>query len=190
LIEIPLQTHAEFFSEELKLPATVDPQVFVAQVNAPSVVGLQGIKRLAGLRNASPADAASIPLFTAHGARLSLTVHEWFSATGKVILIPQTDGRERIIVQMSGLKPGGVYSLFENHFDRDPVGFSPLDGFGTDNSFVADSDGNATVTVMAPAVLNHANAILVVFHSDGATHGASRGEIGVNAHHQLIARLP
>jgi hypothetical protein len=32
--------------------------------------------------------------------------------------------------------------------------------------------------------------VLVVYHSDGKTHGDSRGEIGVGAQHQLIARLP
>ena len=35
-----------------------------------------------------------------------------------------------------------------------------------------------------------ANAVLLVYHSDRKTHGPSRGRIGINAHHQLIARLP
>jgi hypothetical protein len=32
--------------------------------------------------------------------------------------------------------------------------------------------------------------VLLVYHSDGAEHGMQRGEIGQNAHHQLIMRVP
>jgi hypothetical protein len=31
---------------------------------------------------------------------------------------------------------------------------------------------------------------VLIYHSDGQTHGASRGQLGVTAHHELIARLP
>jgi hypothetical protein len=63
-----------------------------------------------------------------------------------------------------------------------------IDGSGADNSFVADANGNAVVTTVSPAALTHDNAVLVVYHSDGKVHGRSRGDIGVDAHHQLIAR--
>ena len=36
----------------------------------------------------------------------------------------------------------------------------------------------------------HANAILLVYHSDSKTHGSDRGTIGVNAFDHLIACLP
>ena len=44
------------------------------------------------------------------------------------------------------------------------------------------------MTVTAPQLLTHANAVLLVYHSDKTFHGDQRGEIGVTAHHQLIAR--
>jgi hypothetical protein len=39
-------------------------------------------------------------------------------------------------------------------------------------------------------MLTGANAVLLVYHSDGRTHGTSRGQLGVTAHHQLIAKVP
>jgi hypothetical protein len=48
--------------------------------------------------------------------------------------------------------------------------------------------GKAVMTVIAPAILTHDNAVLVVYHSDGKAHGKLRGNIGLDAHHQLIAR--
>ena len=57
------------------------------------------------------------------------------------------------------------------------------------NSFVAKADGTASVTVNAPEILTSANAVLLVYHSDGKTYGTSRGDIGVTAHHQLIAKV-
>ena len=59
---------------------------------------------------------------------------------------------------------------------------------GIANSFETDAKGNAHVTVTASEPLTHANAVLVIYNRDGMTHGTSRGEIGVNAEHQLIAR--
>ncbi|MFC5429767.1 hypothetical protein ACFPTO_13310 [Paraburkholderia denitrificans] len=50
------------------------------------------------------------------------------------------------------------------------------------------AEGNAVLTTIAPAPLTHDNAVLVVYHSDGKSHGKLRGDIGVTAHHQLIAR--
>ena len=103
-------------------------------------------------------------------------------------MTPQPDGRERVTVILSGLKPHGRYSLFENHFDQKPVGFTPLDGNGTDNNVVANAEGKAVLTTMSPTAITHDNAVLVVYHSDGKTYGKLRGDIGINAHHQLIAR--
>jgi len=82
----------------------------------------------------------------------------------------------------------GQYSLFENHFDQQPIVLTPLDGEGTDNNFVANAQGEAVATTVAPAVLTRDNAVLLVYHSDGKVHGKARGDVGVDAHHQLIAR--
>jgi len=122
------------------------------------------------------------------GQPLGMSLGGWLGATGQVILTPQPDGREKVTVILSGLKPHGHYSLFENHFDQKPIGFTPLDGNGTDNNVVANVEGKAVLTTMSPTTVTHDNAILVVYHSDGRSHGKLRGDIGINAHHQLIAR--
>ncbi|MGF6638383.1 hypothetical protein [Paraburkholderia sp. 35.1] len=185
---LPFETHAAFFSRETQQKTPLDPQVFVEQPGAPAATGPQGIKRSAGLRNALIADTPTLPLKTATGQRMNLTLGAWLGARGEAILTPQPDGREKVTVVLSGLKPNGHYSLFENHFNEKPIGFTPLDGSGQDNDLVADAEGNAALTTIAPVPLTHDNAVLVVYHSDGKSHGKQRGEIGVTAHHQLIAR--
>lgn len=181
-------THAAFFSKESKQKKELDPQVFVKEPMAPAAVGPQGIKHVAGIRNAWTSDETSLPIFNAQGHSLDMSLGQWLAAKGQVILTPLANGRERIEVAMSGLKPTGHYSLFENHFDQQPVGFTPLDGNGAGNNFVADAAGKGVASIIVPSVLTHDNAVLLVYHSDNKTHGTSRGDIGVNAHHQLIAR--
>lgn len=185
---LDLETHAAFFSSETKQKTPLDPQVFVAAPGAPAGMGPQGIKHTENLRNAQIGDTATLPLMNASGKSLDMTLGAWLGAKGQVILTDLPDGREKVSVALSGLKPGGHYSLFENHFDQQPIGFTPIDGAGTDNNFVADAQGRAAITTTSPAALTHANAVLVVYHSDGQYHGKERGDIGVTAHHQLIVR--
>lgn len=185
---LPFVTHAAFFSAETHQNPVLDPQVFVAEPSASAGIGPQGIKHIAGVRNARPADPPTLPILNASGKPLGMSLGAWLDANGEVLLTPQANGLEKVTVILSDLKPGGHYSLFENHFDQKPVGFTPLDGVGEANSFVADATGKAVMTTIAPAPLTHDNAVLVVYHSDGRTYGKSRGDIGVNAHHQLIVR--
>ena len=60
----------------------------------------------------------------------------------------------------------------------------------TTNSFVAAHDGRATVRVTIQGAVTHAEGLLLIYHSDGRDHGVQRGKIGVDAHHQLIVRVP
>lgn len=186
---LSFQTHATFFSAETKQATLIDPQVFVADSAALAATGPQGIKHVAGFRPAKPnSDAPATVVNTADGKPMGFTLGDWLGVSGKATIVPGKAGGERITMQFHGLRPKGLYSLFENHFDQIPVGFTPLDGKGTNNSFRTDAKGDARITVATPDVLTHANAILVVYHSDGKTHGISRGEIGIGAAHQMIAR--
>ena len=181
--------HAAFFSSETKQPKPVDPQVFVQDPASPAATGPQNIQHIAGVRPALiEQDAKTAPLFNAKGESLGFDFGQWLGATGRVTIMPSANGKAKISAQFSKLQPGGSYSLFENHFDQQPVGFTPLDGAGKANNFVADKKGAAQVTVTTPQMLTHANAVLLVYHSDRTFHGDQRGEIGVTAHHQLIAR--
>lgn len=185
---LAFETHAAFFSKETGQSRALDPQVFVLDQASAASVGPQGIKHTAGVRNALIADSPTLPIFTAAGKSLDMSLGAWLSAKGDVVFAPQPNGREKITVVLSGLKPSGHYSLFENHFDQKPVGFTPLDGDGVDNSFVADAGGKAVFSAYSPNTLTHDNAVLLVYHSDGMNHGKLRGEIGLDAHHQLILR--
>jgi len=184
-------THAAFFSAETKQPKPLDPHAFVADAAAPAAVGPQNISHVAGFRPAFiEQDAKSVAVFNAKGEPIGFTLGDWLAASGSVTLTPAAGGKVEIAMSFDHLKPGGHYSLFENHFDQKPVGFTPLDGTATTNDFVAGADGTAKLTIMAPQPLTHDNAVLLVYHSDGTAHGAQRGDIGINAHHQLIARIP
>jgi hypothetical protein len=184
-------THAVFFSSETKQPKPVDPHVFVQDPASPAATGPQNIQHITGVRPALiEQDVKTAPVFNAKGESLGFDLGKWLGANARVTITPSANGKARISAQFSKLQPDGSYSLFENHIDQQPVSFTPLDGAGKDNNFVADKKGSAAVTLTAPQVLTHANAVLLVYHSDKTFHGDQRGEIGVTAHHQLIARIP
>lgn len=189
-LQLAFVTHASFFSQETKQPSPLDPQVFVSDGSALAAVGPQGIEHVAGFRPLLLSDPADTNLNSAKGKPLGFTAGKWLGAMGHVTITADPNGGAQIVASFTGLKPSGTYSLFENHFDTKPVSFTPLDGKGTRNSFKAKRDGSASVSVRSPGMPTGVNAVLLVYHSDGKSHGESRGQIGVNAHHQLIAKVP
>ena len=187
-LKMDFVTHAAFFSVEMKLPKTLDPQVFVRDPGAPEAVGPQGIKHVAGVRPPFvDQDPGTTELFTADNKPLGLDLKTWLGPKGTVTIVEQA-GKVTLEASFTGLKPNGVYSIFENHFDQKPIGFTPMDGTAKANSFTAKADGSARVSMILTHVPTHDNAVLLVLHSDNQTHGLERGKIGVDAHHQLIAR--
>jgi hypothetical protein len=190
-VHLDFVTHAAFFSAETHQPKPLDPHVFVADSSASAAIGPQNIQHVAGVRPALiEQDPKTTALANAKGETLGFGLGDWLAAEGAATIAPAPGGKVEMSVQFKHLRPGGHYSLFENHFDQKPVGFTPLDGAGKTNDFVAGADGSARVTVVAPQALTHDNAVLLVYHSDKTAHGEQRGDIGVNAHHQLIARIP
>lgn len=181
-------THAAFFSAESRQPKVLDPQVFVRDAAVPAATGPQGIKRVAGVRPPLiEEEAKSSMLYTAEDKPLGFDLQTWLSASGTVTITEQ-GGKPHLEAEFKGLKPNAKYSLFENHFDHTPVTFTPMDGAGTANSFVVQSDGTGKVSMTLPDFPTHANAVLLIYNSEGQTHGLERGRIGIDAHHQLIAR--
>jgi hypothetical protein len=181
-------THASFFSAETKQPKALDPQVFVEDASAQAATGPQGIKHDAGIRPALiDQDAKTSKLLNAEHKPLGFDLNAWLSATGAVTITDQ-GGKVTLEATFKGLQPNASYSLFENHFDTTPVSFTPIDGTGKTNSFATKSDGSASVSVTMPSMPTHANAVLVIYNSGGQPHGVERGHIGVDAHHQIIAR--
>jgi len=189
-LQLDFVTHASFFSQETKQPDALDPQVFVRDPAAEPGVGPQGIKHAKGFRPLLLSDPPETQVNSATGKALGFTAGKWLGATGHVTITSDQKGGSEIVATFKGLKPGGTYSLFENHFDTKPISFTPLDGKGERNSFKAKRDGSASAKVRSPEMLTGANAVLLVYHGDGKAHGTSRGDVGVTAHHQLIAKVP
>jgi len=181
--------HAVFFSDETHQAKPLDPHAFVKDPSAPAAIGPQNIPHVAGFRPALVAGPLDVEAFNAQGKSLGFSVADWFAAKGSVKITASGVGA-RLDCRFTQLRPKGVYSLFENHFDQKPIGFTPSDGSGKSNSFTADANGSAVISMTSPNPLTHDNAVLLVYHSDGITHGLERGEIGVTAHHQIIARIP
>lgn len=78
------------------------------------------------------------------------------------------------------------------HLDVSGAGrFTPWgDGAGTTNNFTGDSTGAATPINSLAGCPGKKTAALIVWHSDGHSHGASPGQIGVTWHDSLITPLP
>ncbi|WP_430231369.1 hypothetical protein [Paraburkholderia tropica] len=153
-----IDTHAAFFLTEMHVAEPLDPRVFVADANSPAAIGPQGIAHVAGVRNAHLGDSPSTPLFDAQSRPLDVTLQSWLSAPGVVTLTPGAHGRETVDIESKGLVPRGLYSVFENHFDQTPVGFTPLDGAGKRNTFRADETWHARLSVTSSSVFTHDNA--------------------------------
>lgn len=188
-LDLQFILHAVFFSAETHQAKPLDPHAFVKDASAPAAVGPQNIPHAAGFRPGLVAGPFDVEAFNAQGKSLGFTLGEWFAAKGSVKITPSGNGA-KIDCRFTQLRPNGVYSLFENHFDQKPIGFTPSDGTGKTNSFTADANGGAAIRLVSPRKLTHDNAVLLVYHSDNQTHGEQRGEIGVTAHHQIIVRIP
>lgn len=181
--------HATFFSQETRRSPAIDPQIFVRDENAHAGAGPQGIEHVEGFRPARVDDAADAEAYNAQGIKLGFTVDRWFAAAGEARIGPHAAG-DRISCTFERLIAFGSYSLFRVVFSAEGATFTPLDGAGTANNFTAHVDGSADPIAFSPEVLESGNAIVLIYHSDGQPHGALRGELGVTAHHELIARLP
>ncbi len=187
-VRLTFEPHGVFFSAETHQPAGIDPQVFV-KVPGMAGVGPQQIAHVMGVMPAHLADPASAPLYSAQGKSLHTTLGQWLGAHGTAT-VAAAGGGERVTASFTGLVPRGSYSLFIVDFRPGGNTFAPLDGMGKSNNFVASAAGTGSLTATTPTMFSHNIALLLVYHSDGHPHGASRGMPGVTAHHQLIARVP
>jgi len=187
-LKLEFVTHAAFFSAETKQPKVLDPQVFVEDSAAQEATGPQGIKHVAGVRPPFvDQDPKTTTLFNAEHKPLGFDLQSWLSATGTVS-IAEKDGKVTLEATFKNLQPNASYSLFENHFGTKPISFTPMDGAGKTNSFTAKANGTASVTMTLPSMPTHDNAVLLIYNSGGQPHEMERGRIGVDAHHQIIAR--
>jgi hypothetical protein len=146
------------------------------------------------LRHPDAETAADEPLFSDSGVRLEsspgdvVTWGEWSAASARsvaTVVGPSRDPRSRFRLQLSGLVPGGLYSVFWGTLGPDseqPLCPSvertlPLDRVGgkrgpAPNAFVADQAGQAAFTGQADHDLFAASQVFlsIVWHFSGETH--------------------
>jgi hypothetical protein len=167
-------------------------QVFVRDSAAPAQLAeAAGGAHDAGLRPPAETDGPSAQLYNAHGEMLKVSIADWRAASGKADLTPTPDGGIRVHGAFTKLIPGGRYSLFIRQLaGRSGIVLTPVDIIGAADTFFADRDGNGDLVVQSPNVIPSGAQLVLIYHSDGTDHQSSPGNLGVNAHEQLITRVP
>jgi autotransporter translocation and assembly factor TamB len=129
----------------------------------------------------------------ARGRALSPTLAQWLGANASGTYTVQGDTAE-LRLSLRGLVPNGSYTVLTPRVSY-PPNFAVTPGIagapdGSEASFKADAQGNATYSVKMKALPESTKeagtAIVVVYNSEGAW----RGEFGKNEHQQIFAFLP
>ena len=178
--------HARFEESRLHSHVALDPEIFVADANAPAAKGPLGISHIAGYRPARLADDASSPVYNAQGIGISLSLGRWLAASGHAEIFAQQEAAQgtRVNFTFTGLVPFGLYSIFISHSTPDGTVIVPFSD--ETDSITATINGYANVSGVSAAPLENGDVLLLVYHSDDQTHGDSRGDLGITAHDQLV----
>jgi hypothetical protein len=156
---------------------SVPPQVFVRDEG-------QGFRRVRGT------DPANGELYNSDGTALLFTLEKWRAATGTVEIV-DGEAETKVTLTFRRLIAFGRYSIFLRSGIGEDARFAPLDGAdGALDTFNADQDGAAAVTVFTRLPLRSGTVLALVYHSDAQDHGPSPGEFGRTAHQQLLTRIP
>ena len=145
----------------------------------------------AGVRPPAETDSPGAQLSNAHGDALKVSIADWRAASGNADFGPAPGGGMRVRAAFKGLIPMGRYSLFVRQLaGRAGVVLTPVDITGAADAFFADKDGVGLVAIDSPNVIPSGAQLVLIYHSDGSDHQSSPGNLGVNAHEQLITRVP
>ena len=169
----------------------IDPMTFTPAPTSEAGVGPLSIRHVAGIAPVKGTKSPNTRLLGADGKALGTTLGRWDRARGKVAFTC-VGSKRRATSTLTGLLPGATYSAFVVHTAFDgPRRFSPWgDPAGTTNNFKASASGTASPINDLDGCSSNADDIIIIWHSDGITHGKSPGAIGVNWHTSLIARVP
>lgn len=133
----------------------------------------------------------------ASGAALGMTLGEWLAATGEGSYTVSGD-RAQIDLTFEKLVPNGIYTAWCSRVSF-PPNIEVVDKAcgaddGTENTFVADAEGNAhfelELAALPPSSPETVTTIAISYHSDGKTYGAYPGDFGLNSHVHLAAPIP
>jgi hypothetical protein len=168
------------------------------------------------LRTPTAETLPDAPLFNIAGVNLNITWGAWQMANATATARVQAGGKQTDVrIELTGLIPGGVYSIFYGTLNPDSenpfcpgvertlplTSFQPKRQFPDASSFIADASGRASYRGQASTnLLNPLQAFYtVIYHSDGQayhplpnhgeflTQGATcRSSFGEDAMRQLI----
>ncbi len=131
------------------------------------------------------------------GASLGFTLGQWLAATGEGTYSVDR-GNAVMNFSFKNLVPDGVYTVWCSRVTY-PPNFKVVDApcgvaNGSENSFVADSDGNGEFLLKLKQLEESTNEtvslIALAYHSNGKTYGDLPGDFGLNSHVQIFFILP
>jgi hypothetical protein len=149
------------------------------------------------LQNPNAGTPPDAPLYNVNGAPLGLTWGQWSAATGSssARTVIETSGLATDVrLRLSGLVPGGIYSVFYGTFQPDSenplcpdvertlalTAFHPERQVPDPSSFVAGANGRAHYHGRVDGALLEATQVFfsIVYHADGHTYHPlpNRGE--------------
>jgi hypothetical protein len=128
------------------------------------------------------------PVLNPDGSQM--TLGQYNTVSGRAAVKCLKSGTHTVL-HFSGLRPGGVYTIWIVELDSmpgPPLGVGSLgNNLGTQNSFVADDTGVGQIVASTPAedlsIFGHIGQCMLdspflfemVYHSDGMTHGGDPG---------------
>ncbi len=111
----------------------------------------------------------------------------WEKAFGVASMAMGDSGTDTITVMLSGLVSEGQYTLWwvnmQPSMSMGSAGNTPA------NEFKAGKNGTATATFTVPSN-NDYQALFVVYHADGKTHGNEPGKMGSESFSHLMGAFP
>jgi hypothetical protein len=133
----------------------------------------------------------------AKGVDLGFTMGEWLAGNGSGTYTVYGEKTE-LDLSFEKLVPNGVYTLWCVTITAPPsfriVDIACGNPYGTENTVIADADGNAqvrlTTTTMPDAGEGFLPAVVLAYHSDGNVYDEFPGDFGLNSHVQILAFVP
>ncbi len=131
------------------------------------------------------------------GSEMGITLGNWLKAGGTGTYTVDGDVAQIELV-LNNLVPNGVYTAWCSVAILPPeVMITDLAcgaDDGSENTFTANEQGNATFSVstdaLPPTTETSLSMVALAYHSDGNTYGAHPGDFGANSHVHILAVIP
>jgi len=199
-VEVPLLNHLQLGMNEQDVFIEQQPGAdLVRRVTAEDADASAQLYAAAEPTSHDPVDPAAVGPF-AKGPALGITQGAWLAGNGQAVITCEGESGT-VSATFSDLVPEGVYTMWY-FFMALPttLPFSTYDiplgaRDGSENTFVADAQGNAEITVdVSPCLQLSGRQLLAglaaAYHSDGQTYGAYPGDFGTISHLHVFNFLP